>query len=117
MAEIKMKYKEYYCDFADMKLCEFFYDCLTQDAQDLGCRYFNDGKMGENVIPFGDCVNAKYRYKYKGISVKNYEVEEFEDVYNPHLNCAIVTTRSAIYDNCVKVEIDGECIYNSESED
>ena len=114
MAEIKIKQKEYYCIYYSDKFCT---QCLTECGEDVGCSYYFDGKTEPNVIPFGDCVYADYKYKYRGLSVKNYEVEEYEDDYNPHLNCAIVKTRNAVYDNCVKVEIDGECVYNAESEE
>ena len=114
MAEIKIKQKEYYCEKASDKFCT---QCLTEYAMDVGCKHYGEIYTERHIIPFGDCIYADYKYKYRGLSVKNYEVEEFKDNYNPHLDCAIVKTRNAVYDNCVKVEIDGECVYNAESEE
>lgn len=45
------------------------------------------------------------------MNIKNYELEEFQDTYNLHLNCMMLTTRNKIYE-CEKVILDGKCIYN-----
>ena len=45
------------------------------------------------------------------MNIKNYELEEFQDTYNLHLNCMMLKTRNKIYE-CEKVILDGKCIYN-----
>ena len=117
MAEIQIVYREGYCDF-DCMGTEYNTQCHTQCAADTGCKFFNEGEHLHNVIPFGDCIHAKFKYIYKGMSVKNYELQELDDPYNPHLNCMTLETRNRIY-FCEKVILDGKCIYDelpSESE-
>lgn len=111
MAEIQIIYREEYCEMRSDNIC---YQCHTEDADEVGCRMFNEGKH-ENVIPFGDCIYAKFKYIYKGMSVKNYELEEFHDPFYPNLDCMMLKTRNKIYD-CEKVILDGKCIYNEYEE-
>lgn len=120
MAEIQMIYREGYCDLryvnpivADGNYCE---QCHTCSGEDLGCPEFNDGRRpGEIRIPFGDCKNAKFETRYKGVTVKNYEIEPFIDDYNRHLDCMLVTIGKKQYE-CTKVILNGECIYSLEDE-
>lgn len=108
MAEIKIIYRKGYCEMMGAFFCR---QCYTECASDLGCNMFNEGKHEEDVIPFGDCIHAKFKYIYKGMNVKNYELEELQDTYNLHLNCMMLKTRNKIYE-CEKVILDGKCIYN-----
>ena len=112
MAEIQIIYREGYCEMMCGNFCT---QCYTQWASDLGCNMFNEGKHEEDVIPFGDCIHAKFKYIYKGMNVKNYELEEFQDIYNSHLDCMTLETRNKIYE-CEKVILDGKCIYNEYEE-
>lgn len=109
MAEIEIVYREGYCEYKQSDYCT---QCHTQCAEDLGCRCFNEEEERPNVIPFGDCKHAKFKYAYKGASVKNYEIEEFEDAYNPHLNCMLVTLGKTMYE-CEKVILNKEVLYNN----
>lgn len=115
MAEIQIVYREGFCDHWSGG--EGFHgQCYTSCARDMGCRWYSDGGEkvspdGVKIIPFGDCVYAAWKYKRKGWSGKNYEMEESEDPYNPHLDCMIVTLGRTEYE-CVKVILDGKCIYN-----
>ena len=117
MALIQIKCAEHYCDmpcFSD----NFCVLCITQMASDLDCEGYNSGKKDKHYIPFGDCVHAKTKYRYKGISAKYYEVElPDEDIYNSHLNYATLRTRNAIYSNCCEIVIDGKCVYSNDEED
>ena len=108
MAEIQIIYREEYCEMMNSNHCT---QCHTACASDLGCNMFNEGKHEKNVIPFGDCIYAKFKDIYKGMNIKNYELEEFQDTYNLHLNCMMLKTRNKIYE-CEKVILDGKCIYN-----
>lgn len=110
MAEIQMVYREGSCAF-DCVATDYCAQCHTQCACDLGCKFFNDGEHLPNHIPFGDCIHASFKTKYKGVTVKNYEIEEFEDPHNPHLNCMLVKLGRRVYE-CEKVSLDGKCIYN-----
>ncbi len=121
MAEIQIVYRKGYCE-----CCGSDYDtqCHTQSAGDLGCRMFNDWNQEETFensqrirsIPFGDCIHAKFKYIHKGMSLKNYKLEELDDPYNPHLNCMELKTRNVVY-FCEKVILDGNCIYDDLSGD
>ena len=118
MAEIKIEYRKGYCDLNSDNYCE---QCQTMWAKDVGCPMFNDGgerlsENGRRVIPFGDCVHAKFDYLWKGLSVKNYDIHEHKDDYNLHLNCMIVETRYDYYE-CEKVELDGVVIYDNTNEE
>lgn len=108
MAEIQIVYREGYCAYGGEDYCT---QCHCQCAGDLGCNMFNEGKHEEDVIPFGVCIYAKFKYIYKGMDIKNYELKELQDTYNPHLNCMMLETRNKIYE-CEKVILDGKCIYN-----
>lgn len=74
---------------------------------------FNEGKHEKNVIPFGDCIYANFKYIYKGMSIKNYELEADEDPFNPHLNCMMLKTRNDLYP-CEKVVLNGKVIYGED---
>lgn len=112
MADIEIIYREGYCECMGKNYCM---QCHTQCAEVLGCPMFNDGKHEKNVIPFGDCIYAKFRYIYKGMSIKNYELEEEDDPYNPHLNCMMLKTRNDCY-QCEKVVLNGKVIYDEDFE-
>ena len=90
-------------------LKEYHGQCHTSCAEDMGCRYFDNGDGSTRVVPFGDCCNAKYAYIEKGVSTKNYQVEVFRDDYNND-EWAVVTIGRKEYE-CVRVKIDGEIIY------
>lgn len=108
MAEIEIIYRKGYCECMGGDYCT---QCHTQCAGDLGCTMYNEGEHEENVIPFGDCIFAKFKRIYKGITIKNYELEEVIDYYNPHLNCMILRTKNAVYE-CEKVILNGKVIYD-----
>ena len=119
MAEIQIVYREGFCGY----YAEYYgwhnvfsLQCYTVCAGDVGCRGYSDGGKrydddGIEIIPTGDCVYACWKYKYKGWSGKNYEIEELHDPYNPQLDCMRVKLGRTEYD-CVKVILNGECIYN-----
>lgn len=109
MAEIDIVYRKGYCEYKQADYCT---QCHTQCAEDLGCRCFSEGERKQNVIPFGDCEHAKFKYGYKGSFVKNYEIEEIEDDYNPHLSCALVKLGSRMYE-CERVILNGKVLYNT----
>lgn len=118
MAEIQMVYREGYCDYTRGEYC---IQCHTACAHDSGCRYYYEGVTendanGVLLIPFGDCLRAKFMYKYKGWIGKRYDIEELSDQYNPHLDCMIVRIGGRRYE-CVKVVLDGKCIYNEYDEE
>lgn len=118
MADLQFIYREGYCDlyrcYREVKDC-YSEQCHTSCAEDAGCRYYCDGKKEDEpyVIPFGDCIHAMFKTRYKGVSAKNYEIEEFEDDYNEHLNCALVTIGKHVYE-CEKVILNGEPVYPRE---
>ncbi len=60
------------------------------------------------------CEDA-FKYIYKGMSIKNYELEEDDDLYNPHLNCMMLKTRNDLY-QCEKVVLNGNIIYGGDFE-
>lgn len=118
MAEIQIEYSEGYCELQYSHFgCKDNYcmQCHTGAASDLGCDGYDEGEYDADTIPFGDCIHAKFRTKYKGMSVKRYEIEPFEDDYNPHLNCMILSTGRKDY-YCDKIILDGKCIYCSLAE-
>ena len=121
MADIQIVYREGFCECHNEEYCQ---TCHTSYAKDFGCcrlfaysdnsggiEYSIDGKPF-SVVPFGDCVHAKYNYKYKGWTGKRYEIEQDEHDLTPKLDCMLVTLGSKQYD-CVKVVLDGKCIYNN----
>lgn len=115
MAEIQIVYREGFCGYSDWQK-EFNTQCYTVVAGDAGCRAYSDGGKrygddGIEIIPTGECIYACWKYKYKGWSGKNYEIEELHDPYNPQLDCMRVKLGRTEYD-CVKVILNGECIYN-----
>jgi hypothetical protein len=122
MAYIQIEYEEGYCE------CDFDYEvskiycmqCNTQAASDLGCKYFDNGEeknhQGVRVIPYGNCIHALTRKKYKGMSVKNYEIEEMEYPFNELDTCMELTTRGRKY-CCSKVVLDGVLIYQKDGEE
>lgn len=98
----------------------FDMQCYTAVAGDCGCKYFQEendtvGEDGVHTIAFGDCVHAKWLYKYKGWSGKNYEIEELHDPYNPHLDSMLVTLGRRTYD-CVRVALNGKTIFDEYDE-
>lgn len=116
MAEIQIVYRNYFCDCIG---CEDKFDtqCLTEFANNTDCIGFSNGGSRDEKghlkwFPFGNCVHAQWDYGYKGWVGKRYEIEECEDVFNPHLDCMRVRLGKTEYD-CVKVTLNGECIYNN----
>lgn len=91
---------------------EYNMQCHTVAGEDVDCQCFCHPNHKPNEIPFGDCIHAVFQYCYKGLTTKTYEMEPFEDPYNWHLNCMMVTVRGRTYD-CEKVILNGECIYNT----
>ena len=119
MADIQIVYRDGYCEIAECNcdvIGNYCTQCHTQAAEDLGCKYYDEGSHDANVIPFGDCIHALFRRKYKGIVAKKYDIEPFEDNYNMHLNCMAVTAGRKTY-YCDKVILNGKCIYNNIRED
>lgn len=120
MSEIQIKYREGYCE---MKLLghsvEYSYQCHTCTADVQGCQYYDGGrwrnKDGILVIPFGDCIHADWIEKYKGLSVKTYEIEPYHDDYNPNMDCALVHVGRETYE-CLEVTLNGKKIYPEEEE-
>ncbi len=112
MAEIEIVYREGYCELDGGEYCM---QCHTQAAEDLGCTMFNEGKHEKNVISFGDCIHAMFKYKYKGMSIKNYELKEDNDPYNPHLDCMMLKTKNCLY-QCEKVVLNGKVVYSEHFE-
>lgn len=114
MAEIQIVYREGFCGYLGGQK-EFSLQCHTSFAGDVSCRAYDGGKRygddGIVIITAGDCVYAGWKYKYKGWSGKNYEIEELHDPYTPQLDCMRVKLGRTEYD-CVKVILNGECIYN-----
>lgn len=121
MADIQIVYRGGFCEYHNEE--EYCQMCHTSYAKECGgCRSFAygdnsggiefsiDGKPF-SVVPFGDCAHAKYNYKYKGWTGKRYEIEQDEHGLTPELDCMLVTLGSKQYD-CVKVILDGKCIYN-----
>lgn len=117
MAEIEIVYRVGYCGYNRPKYCE---QCHTCCANDMGCEYaYIDGivRTAKGIeIPSGVCNRAMFEYKRKGWVGKRYEIEEYEDPYNPWLNCMSVKLGNTYY-NCVKVTLNGECIYNEYDDD
>lgn len=116
MAEIEIIYRDGYCECMGK---DYHTQCYTDCASDSGCEVFEGDKPryefvdGHRIytIPLGCCHHAKFKYIYKGMSVKNYELEEDEDVMNPDLSCMMLKTRNMVYP-CVKVTLNGKVIYN-----
>lgn len=116
MAEIQIVYREGYCTHPNCFVSENYTDqCQMCCAEDAGCKGYDSGKREEDAIPFGNCIHATWKAKYKGVSVKNYQMEKYEDAYNPHMNCMIVTIGKTNY-ACTKVKLDGKCIYDRETD-
>lgn len=122
MADIEIVYREPYCDsswWAEPACFET--QCFTGCAGDMGCKWYSDGgrkinEHGRIEIPFGNCIHAKFKYKYKGWNGKKYEIEKVEDPNNPHLDYMEVYLGSERYE-CVKVILNGKCIYNEYDEE
>lgn len=120
MAEIQIVYREGFCNHWSEGE-HFCIQCYLSCASALGCKWYSDGsgkktEDGIPIIPFGNCVHADWKYKYKGWSGKNYEMEEIHDPYNPHMDSMNVLLGRTEYD-CVKVTLDGKCIYNKYDEE
>ena len=77
MADIEIVYRVGYCY---CECSEYDRQCHTQYAEDIGCRKFSHPSHEDNVIPFGDCICAKFEYRYKGWTGKRYDIEEVEDI-------------------------------------
>lgn len=112
MFEIKFTYR--------VPKCSMWYDtdaigveeqCFTEWAEDTGCPCYSCGSHEPNVIPFGDCVNAYYEYKHKGVSVKKYDVEPMDEVGYMQLEVG-----GKVYE-CTKIVIDNECIFDGEADE
>jgi len=102
MAEIQMVYFSEYCDsYAAEKFC---HQCLTEYARGVECPSLCIGSDGS-------CIFAKLKRAYKGITVKNYTIEEqdWEDVYGGFT--MEVSVRGGIY-TCEKIILNGECIFD-----
>ena len=107
MADIQMEYREYVC-LLDQSC--FGMQCFTDTASDLGCRSFCDSRTREkHRIPYGNCIHAEIRTKYKGCSTKSYEAETVFDPYAAD-EYMQVTIKGKVYD-CDKVILDGAQIY------
>lgn len=108
MADFQIEYKEGYCGL-DYEYCG---QCHTCVADHMGCK----GYKGYDGKGYGECEFALFNIKYKGMTVKKYEMEEYSDGYNPMLDCMLLTTRSGRYE-CRKVILDGVCIYPERGDD
>ena len=106
MADIEIVYRKRACDFREKTLCE---QCFTDFAGDIGCRMF----YGDET---GCCIHAKYEYVYKGWSGKRYEMQEYHNIYYFEEDCMEVVLGNQSYD-CVKVTLNGKCIYNNYDDD
>ena len=115
MADIEIVYRVGYCDDCIYSK-NYNTQCHTCVAEDMSCKGYSNGVHNENVIHFGDCVNARFKYIRKGWTGKRYEMEEMNDDYNPHLNCMEVILGNTLY-YCVKVVLNGKCIYNEYDDD
>lgn len=106
MANIEIVYRKGSCEFNFSKYkpyCHSEYACEAPPD----CSYFSDGTdIRAGVIGYGNCVHAKYQYCYKGMSTNNYEVEE--DDNEPIM---LVKIGKKEYE-CVKVKLNGKCIFN-----
>lgn len=111
MANIQIQWIETSCSY---NCSDFNTQCCTECANDLGCLHFDNGQSecADNEIPFGDCKNVIYKKRYKGITTRQYEMEEREDIFNPHLSCMIVKVGRNVF-HCTKVTLDGVCIYQN----
>ena len=112
MAEIQMVCINLRCKYNDYNLNM---QCITESASDTGCIHCKIQEpyknfLGITVYPTNECVHAYMEYKFKGVTAKNYEMEEIDSP-----ECAYtwmdVTIGKQRY-MCVKVTIDGRCIYN-----
>ena len=114
MAELEFVYRIGYCELTgscDPNYLMYCDQCHTAAADVLGCRHYNSGKTDPYHIPFGDCIHADFKYKYKGVTTKNYNIDLQEDIYNQHLTCLVVTIGKKSFE-CVKVTLNGKCIFN-----
>lgn len=118
MANIEIVYRIGSCAFNYS--AEYCPTCHTCWADEIGCRFYCSGeveeKNGVRLIPFGNCIHAHYDYGFKGGVYKRYEMEEYTDSYNMHMNCMNVTLGGYVYE-CVKVTLDGKVIYNEWDEE
>ena len=112
MAEIEIIYREGYCLYNYDIYCM---KCHMGCAEDVGCLMFKKETFEENDIPFGDCVYAKFKYIYKGMSIKNYELKVDDDPYSPYFNCMMLKTRNGLYP-CEQVVLNGKVIYGEDFE-
>ena len=110
MAEIQIVYRVEKCLHYNELIglynhCE---QCHTIVADAMGCEGFSKSERG-------DCANADFVAKYAGGTVKKYEMEPYEDDYNPWLNCMIVKAHGKKYE-CTKVILNGELIYQQDED-
>lgn len=113
MADIEIVYRIGHC----AENCpDYDLDCHSNHADFTGCSryislnpYYDNGRL---IIPVGDCSKAVFEYKRKGWTGKRYEMEEVHDDFDPGIDYMEVTIGNRIY-NCVKVILDGKCIYNN----
>ena len=105
MSEIEIVYRSsMVCDFGSEKLCK---QCHSSFAYDVGCECYD---------PLGDdsCSRAHYRYSRKGWVGKSYEIREpFENNYDYDLSYIPVVLGRKLYEQCVKVKLNGRVIYNN----
>ena len=120
MANIEMVYREGRCtsthqpSFDELGYC---HECHTQFAYTLDCAGYDDGSHKSCLIPFGDCQNAIYDIKYKGITAKNYQMEpEKTHPFHPRSECMIVRIGRQEYE-CYKVTLNGKVIFNTLDEE
>ena len=124
MADIEIIYRKGYCELEERGYghdIEYDIGCHECWAEDSNCKYFAhpeplQAEDGTRIIPFGDCAHAKFEYRYKGWSGKRYEMEEYRDPYNSHLDSMLVKLGKTEY-NCVKVIMNGKCIFNEYDEE
>ena len=110
MAEIQIVYRTEKCIHSN-ELIGLYHHCRrchTIEAYAVGCEGFHRSDRG-------DCANADFVFKYAGGTVKKYEMEPYEDDYNPWLNCMIVKARGKKYE-CTKVILNNELIYEQDED-
>lgn len=115
MANIQIVYLKRYCE---QMWDKFTGQCYSDAAEDLGCPRFccrekYDDEEGITHIPKYSCIYATYKKAFKGMTVKNYELEEnCDDIEDEFFDTMTLSTKNYEYD-CIKVTIDGECIYDN----
>lgn len=110
MADIQMEYRKYKCSFGCSEICT---QCLSEFASDVDCHFFDGGRTvkredGRICIPYGNCIHAYMEKSYKGIQVKNYEIEHIE---NYEMGDYMSVKIRGKYFECNKVVLDGVQIF------